>query len=137
MNRRKYGHLYEMFFAYEWGKMACKHAYSSPELQKILKTKEKYDLIVMEHFNSDCMMGVAWHLKAPVIAMSSCALMPWHYDRVGNPLIPSFVPTLFQPSSEKMTFTDRFYNFIDAHLMRILYRLENNYNVSLAKCNVL
>lgn len=122
MSRRRYGYYYEMFFAYDWGKIACANAYSSPGLQEILRKKEKYDVILMEHFNTECMMGVAWYLKAPVIAMSSCALMPWHYDHTGQPIIPSYIPALFSPHSEKMTFAQRFQNFIDVHLMRLLYR---------------
>lgn len=121
MNRRNFGHFYEMKFVYDWGMEACRNIYSSEGLQKVIKAKEKYDVILMEHFNTDCLMGVAWHLRAPVIALSSCALMPWHYDRVGNPHIPSFIPSLFLHSSEKMTFSQRFFNFIDVHIMNFLY----------------
>lgn len=121
VNRRKYGHRYEMKFVYEWGKEACINAYNSSGLQDILRRKEQYDIILMEHFNTDCMMGVAWHLQAPVIALSSCALTPWHYDRMGNPHIPSYISSLFQSTAEKMTFSERFWNFLDVHSLNYAY----------------
>lgn len=110
-----------MKFTYDWGKEACTNAYKSKGLQKILKTKEKFDIILMEHFNTDCMMGVAWHLQVPVISLSSCALMPWHYARVGNPHIPSYIASLFTFGSERMTFSQRFFNFIDVHGLKWTY----------------
>lgn len=121
LNRRRYGHFYEMNFAYEWGKEACINAYNSTGLQRIIRERQHFDLVIMEHFNTDCLMGVAWHLRAPVISMSSCALMPWHHDRVGNPHIPSYIPSLFQPSSERMTFGQRFFNWIDIQVWRLFY----------------
>lgn len=76
----------------------------------------------METFNTDCLYGVAWKLQAPVISLSSCNLMPWHYDRVGNPHIPSYVPSLFMEHSDKMTFSQRLMNFLDIHFKKGFYK---------------
>lgn len=76
----------------------------------------------MEQFNADCMMPIAWKLQAPVIALSSCAMMPWHYDRVGQPLIPSYVPALFMGYSDEMTFTQRLNNWIAVYGLKFLYK---------------
>lgn len=94
-HRPWYSHFREFFLLYQWGIDACDLALNSTVIKNILNKKNKYDVILMEQFNNDCMMAIAWKLKAPVIGMSSCVLMPWHYDRLGNPLIPSYVPALF------------------------------------------
>lgn len=75
----------------------------------------------MEQFNADCMTGVAWKLNIPFIALSSCALMPWHYDRFGNPHIPSYIPSLFVGYDDKMTFAERVSNWFAVHVMKLLY----------------
>lgn len=89
--------------------------------------KQPFDVIIMEQFNSDCMMGVAWKLQAPVIGLSSCALMPWHYDRVGNPHISSYVPALFMGYSDNMSYAARLANWLTIHGMKLLYRYDRNY----------
>lgn len=98
---------------------------NSSAIKEVLNTKEPYDIIVMEQFNTDCMMGVAWKLQAPVIGLSSCALMPWHYERIGNPLIASYVPALFKGHSDKMDFSERLSNWIAIYGMKLLYRWVN------------
>lgn len=59
-NRPSYGHFKEFFMLYEWGLEACELAFNSTAIKNILNTKQKYDVILMEQFNSDCLMGVAW-----------------------------------------------------------------------------
>ncbi|XP_055920857.1 UDP-glucosyltransferase 2-like isoform X1 [Eupeodes corollae] len=120
-NRPIYSHFLEFFLLHEWGKEACNHTIKSPALAQVLKHKNRYDVIIMEQFNTDCLMGVAHVLKAPVIALSSCALMPWHYERFGNPIIPSYIPALFMGQAEKMDFLSRVGNWISFHGLNFLY----------------
>lgn len=108
---------------YNWGVEACHNALNSSAIKQVLSTKEPYDVIILEQFNSDCMMGIAWKLQLPVIGMSSCHLMPWHYDRIGNPLIPSYIPALFKGFSDKMDYFERISNWVAIHGMKFLYRL--------------
>lgn len=105
-----------------WGSEACELALNSPAIQTLLKSQETFDVILMEQFNADCMMGVAWKLNAPVIGLSSCVLMPWHFDRVGSPLIPSYMPSLFVGSSDNMSFLGRLNNWIAVHVMNQMYK---------------
>lgn len=120
-NRNKYvGHFLEFFMLYNWGVEACEHAYNSSAIRTVLSSKKRYDLIIMEQFNTDCLMGVAWKLQVPVIGLSSCALMPWHYDRVGAPHIPSYVPALFMGHSDRMSFGQRLTNLLTVHAMKFL-----------------
>lgn len=69
----------------------------------------------MEHFNTDCLMGIAWKLKAPVIGLSSCSLLPWLYDRVGTPYIPSVMPSFFNDHYGRTTFFQRLTGFVNMY----------------------
>lgn len=111
----------EFFLLHGWGIEACEAAYSSVDVQKIIKKKEQFDLILMEQFNTECMLGLAWKLQVPVIGLSSCALMPWLYERIGNPAIPSYIPALFMGYSDKMTFSERLANWVAVQGMKFLH----------------
>lgn len=111
----------EFFLLHSWGVESCETAYASADVKKMIKTNEQFDLIIMEQFNTDCMLGLAWKLQAPVIGLSSCPLMPWHYDRIGNPIIPSYIPSLFMGYSDKMSFSERLANWIAAQGMKFLH----------------
>lgn len=105
-----------------WAYDSCEMALNSTVVQNLLNTKPKYDVILMEQFNTDCMMGVAWKLKAPVIGLSSCILMPWHYDRFGSPWMLSHVTTQPMGFSSEMTYTERLLNFFFMNSYKILYK---------------
>lgn len=48
--------------------------------------------------------------------------MPWHYDRVGLPDIPSYIPNEFVGYSSNMNFLQRFTNFLIVKLTKVGYR---------------
>lgn len=117
-----YQHWQEFFMLYQWGMEACELALNSTSVKNILKSNKKFDVILLEQFNSDCMMGVAWKLKAPVIGLSSCVMMPWHYDRLANPIYPSYVPGLFLGHSDQMNFMERWNNWVGINGFKLLYK---------------
>ncbi|KAJ6648179.1 UDP-glycosyltransferase UGT5, partial [Pseudolycoriella hygida] len=121
-NRFSFGHFLEFFLLHEWGRQSCETAVNSAAMDKLLKIKEKFDVIIVEQFNSDCMVGVAWKLKAPIIGLSSSAIMPYYYNRFGLAHSPSHVPVLFLGYSDKMTFSQRLSNWIAAHTFPLLRR---------------
>ncbi|XP_017001726.3 UDP-glycosyltransferase UGT5 isoform X1 [Drosophila takahashii] len=117
-------HYIEFFVLYKMGKEDCNTTLHSQALSAILKHPPGYyDVILLEQFNNDCVMSVAHVLQAPVIGMSSCALMPWHYERFGAPLIPSYVSALFQGQSQEMSFAGRLGNWITVHSLNLLYKI--------------
>lgn len=120
--RYSFNHFIEFFLLHSWGTTACEFALNSTTMQTLLKSQQKYDVILAEQFNSDCMMAVAWKLQAPVIGLSSCLMMPWHYDRVGQPSLPSYVPSLMMGYSDQMTYTERLANWITVTATKWLYK---------------
>ncbi|XP_017052945.1 UDP-glycosyltransferase UGT5 [Drosophila ficusphila] len=117
-------HYIEHFVLYNKGKEDCNITLHSQALSDVLKHPPGYyDVILLEQFNTDCAMSVAHVLQAPVVGMSSCALMPWHYERFGAPLIPSYISALFQGQSQEMSFAGRLGNWITVHSLNFLYKI--------------
>lgn len=120
-DRKTYIHFQEFFMLREWGAENCELVMDTPAVKDLIKNPPHYDLILMEQFNSDCMFGLAYKLRAPVIALSSCAMMPWHYGRMGNPQTPSLTPSLFMGYSDEMDFRGRLSNWLGHYGMKVLY----------------
>ncbi|XP_030384084.1 UDP-glucuronosyltransferase 3A1-like [Scaptodrosophila lebanonensis] len=115
--------LLEFFNLFSFGVDSCNQTLSSQALAKILtRPTGYYDVIIMEQFHTDCLMGVAYQLKSPVIALTSSALMPWHYERMGVPIIPSFIPNFFLGHSHEMSIWGRVSNWITIHFLKLLYK---------------
>ncbi|NP_001274756.1 UDP-glucuronosyltransferase 2B14-like precursor [Bombyx mori] len=83
------------------GKENCQVMLANKQVQELIKSKQKFDVVVVEQFNSDCALGVAYKLGAPAIGMSSHTLMPYHYKRLGIPYNPSYVPFHFLEGGTK------------------------------------
>ncbi|KAH8412371.1 hypothetical protein KR009_001525 [Drosophila setifemur] len=117
-------HYYEFFVLYQLGTESCNTTLHSQALAEVLQHPPGYyDVVLMEHFNSDCMMSIPYLLQAPVVALSSCALMPWHYERLGAPLIPSYMSAQPQGKSQEMSFAGRLGNWITVHSLQWLYKI--------------
>lgn len=126
-NPKPYDHLLEFFMLYSWGIDSCDHALNSSAIKNVLNQgrREPFDLIIVEQFNTDCMLGVAHKLKAPVIGLSSCNIMPWHFPRIGLPYEPGFYPTTFIGGSDNMSFGKRLANWFTFVYMNVMYRMIN------------
>ncbi|CAG9767023.1 unnamed protein product [Ceutorhynchus assimilis] len=93
------------------GLPACKSAFENPKLQKLKKTKKKYDLLIAELCMSDCMLGWGWYFDVPTILISSSYPLPSRVDGFGLPESTTYIPTFFaQGFSTKMSIFDRFVN---------------------------
>jgi glucuronosyltransferase len=123
---RTYWNYYQEFLALaDEGKMECEALLSAKNLDKVfeLSREKPFDILVTEYFNTECALGVAYKANiSSYIGMSSCALMPWHYDRIGLPDTPSYIPSEFVGFSDKMTLFERFTSFIVTKGVKMLYR---------------
>lgn len=95
------------FFLYDAGTDNCRTVLADENVQNLWKTKAKFDVILVEQFNSDCSLGLAWHLGAPVVGLTSHSLLPWQYERFGIPKNPSYVPSPFLEGGTKPTLYQR------------------------------
>jgi glucuronosyltransferase len=63
-----------------------------PVTKKFLETDHEFDVIIVEIFMSESLLGFAHRFNAPVIGMSAFGAYKWLNDLVGTPSPPSYVP---------------------------------------------
>lgn len=64
-------------------------------------------------------LGHLWNI--PTVLLSTSSLYPYHYDMIGNPEYPSFLPNNFFPLTLDGSFSKRFYNTY------LFYKFKFNY----------
>ena len=101
----------------------CETVLSQPKVQELIKSKDRFDVVINDLFHTDCFLAFAYKFKATVIAVSTSVLMPWANDRMGNPENPSYIPHLFTPYSDKMNFYERMMNMLTLNLFKLMYYL--------------
>ncbi|XP_050677454.1 UDP-glycosyltransferase UGT5-like [Leptidea sinapis] len=108
------------------GSYTCRQILDDEEVQDIILTQRKFDLVVAEQFNTDCPLAIAHLLKAPVVGITSYMLLPWHYPRYGVPYNPSYILYDVYHGGTKPTFLQRivrsfsyqFINFLQKHICK-------------------
>lgn len=70
--RPSFFHYMEFYILYNAGLENCENALNSSAIKTVLNLarREPFDLVIVEQWNNDCMMGVAHKLNAPVIGLS-------------------------------------------------------------------
>ncbi|CAK1582729.1 unnamed protein product [Parnassius mnemosyne] len=110
------------FFLVTKGMENCKTMLEDKNVQNLWKTKSKFDVVVTEQFNSDCSLGLAHALNAPVVGLTSHALMPWHFSRFGVPFNPSYVSFILLNGGTKPTLYQRLESAIFDTYLRLIYK---------------
>lgn len=102
----------------------CESVLEHPELKKLLHSKEKFDMYIMEIFLSDCFIGIGHALKIPiVVGVSSTVSYPWTNDILRNPDIPSYIPnSVLSNFSDEMNFFERATNLMYLFISKLAYR---------------
>jgi glucuronosyltransferase len=103
------------------GKENCEVMLKNKKVRDLVQSKTKFDVVVVEQFNSDCALGLAYKLNAPVVGMMSHILMPWHYQRLGIPYNTAYVPFHFLEGGTKPTLCQRIERVIFDVYFRTLY----------------
>lgn len=88
-------------------------------VKRLLNSQFKYDLLVTEHFNSEITLAFASKFDIPFILTSSCNMLPWTEQAVGQPYALATKPSTLISLSPKMNFYDRVINTI-ATVLQVL-----------------
>lgn len=84
--------------------------FQSENFQKFLKTKQHFDVVIVESCLQDALYGASLHFNAPLIVTSAFHSSKYTTDLVGVEHFASYVPHLFNHYSDHMTFWQRMYN---------------------------
>ncbi|KAL1490233.1 hypothetical protein ABEB36_012962 [Hypothenemus hampei] len=102
------------------------------EVQDLLRSKEKFDAVIVEQFFNDAHKIFAHHFKAPLILFNPIGSSRWVNNLVANPQNPSYVVDALLSFSTPMTFYQRIYNLmygICSDLIINIYHLPKQYRI--------
>lgn len=99
-------------FVVDAGVENCKALLQNKEVQQLWQANVKFDVVIVEQFNTDCPLGIAFKLGAPVLGITSHSLMAWHYSRFGIPYNPAYVPSQFLGSGKNPTIFEKIERFV-------------------------
>ncbi|KAL3266342.1 hypothetical protein HHI36_010520 [Cryptolaemus montrouzieri] len=117
---------------HQWAQIACNATYSSGRLEVIFNSNDTYDLIIVEMFNTDCLLPINHKFNVPIIGMSSCVLLPWTYMRYGIPSNPSYIPNVFMNYPKVLNFGQRLENTVFTWICLLIFKGRNRNDDSIA-----
>ncbi|CAG9831116.1 unnamed protein product [Diabrotica balteata] len=115
---------------------SSKATLNHPNLQKLLESNEKFDVIILEQFKQEALHVLQCHYEAPLILLNTLGANVWINPYVGNPAPPSYIPDTFSQYSEKMDFWERAFNSILILFERVLLYFsihQNQYEMAISK----
>lgn len=86
--------------------------FSVDGVRQLLNGQSKYDLLITEHFNNELALVFAFKFNIPFIMVSSCNVLPWNQQAVGQPYEPAIKPSTLTYLSPKMNLYNRAMNTI-------------------------
>ncbi|RZB40113.1 2-hydroxyacylsphingosine 1-beta-galactosyltransferase-like, partial [Asbolus verrucosus] len=98
--------------------------FENENVKKLINSKEKFDVVIVEQFLNDAEKALATHFDAPLIIFSSVGANFWVNSLVGNPFPPSYIPDVMLEYSSHMTFCERLVNsliYVWNHLLYYFY----------------
>ena len=110
MEVRKQGNWGLLFFNHTSVLGYCESVYDSKEFMELLQ--QKFDLVLIDAYFHNCLLGFVHQLGAPFILMSPLPVMSPVALVIGNRLPPSFVRETLLHYSHSMTFLQRMANAV-------------------------
>lgn len=83
-----------------------------PEIQGLIQSDDKYDLIIAEMFFFDAVFSFGYKFDAPVIALCTQNLISIYSWILSSPFPSSYIPNSFLPLTEKMSLVSRIMNTV-------------------------
>jgi glucuronosyltransferase len=100
---------------------SCELVFKHRNIHALLKSEDKFDLIITEIIACDCFLGFVHKFKAPYIALMASSPYPWSNDRIANPDNPAYIPNSFTPHTDRMTFWERLKNTVQTQMAKCAY----------------
>lgn len=96
-----------------------------PEMKKLLKSNEKFDLLILELFLTDALLGLSTVFDCPVVALSSNGPHTWVTDVLGSSRPATYVPHMHSDFKTRMNLgrrlEDAVFYFMETIFMNIYH----------------
>nr|QNS26333.1 UDP-glycosyltransferase UGT44A15 [Ostrinia furnacalis] len=112
---------FETLVATKAGNDDCKNLMNNHYVLHMIRTRPRFDVIVVESYNSDCALALAANLSAPYIAFSSQPIQPWQYNRLGIGFNSAYVTQAGLPYGKEPWFFDRLKSYVLYHVTNWVY----------------
>ncbi|KAG8272890.1 UDP-glucuronosyltransferase 1-1 [Homalodisca vitripennis] len=96
----------------------CEKILKFQPVKSLLDSNAKFDLIIIELFNTDCFLSLVHKYGVPYVGISSANTSPEQDGRVGTPLQPAYVSHPDLPLDSHMNFFQRIWNVAYTALVR-------------------
>lgn len=83
---------------------------NNTNVQNLLKSNDKFDVMIMEQFVNEAFRGFQYHYDIPCIVFSTIKSNVWVNNIMGNPQNPSYIEEIMTSFRGPMTFFQRIYN---------------------------
>lgn len=85
-------------------------ALTDDKMKELMKTEEKFDVLVLDAHMNDALLGLGEILKLPVVAFGSAGSNRYTDEMVKNPTNPTYNPITLLGFSDIMNFHERLIN---------------------------
>ncbi|CAK1543147.1 unnamed protein product [Leptosia nina] len=112
---------FEVLVSTKAGNDDCKTLMNNSEVYQMIRGQPRFDVIVVESYNSDCGIALAANLSAPYIAFNPQPLHPWHFNRVGINFDSGHVQQSLLQYGRRPWFFERVKSYILYHITQWVY----------------
>ncbi|CAD1469116.1 unnamed protein product, partial [Heterotrigona itama] len=112
----------DLYMLFLMSGITCEICMKNAEVKRLVDSGEKFDLLLVESFNSNCYMALVHKFNAPFIQISTHQLMPWAIDNLGLSNEASYIPAMFTRLPRPMNFFQRMINAITILFSTMVFR---------------
>lgn len=100
----------------------CEDALTNENVQQLINSKSKFDVVITEALISDCSLGFVHKFNASLVSISPHPLLPWANERMGNVDNPNCIPGYLTCFFDEMNLIQRVFNTVHLNLLKSAYR---------------
>lgn len=112
---------FETLVATKAGNDDCKTLMNNHQVLHMIRTQPRYDVILVESYNSDCGLALAANLSAPYIAFNPQPIQPWQYNRLGINFNSAYIAQSGLQYGKNPWFFERLKSYILYHITNWVY----------------
>jgi UDP:flavonoid glycosyltransferase YjiC (YdhE family) len=109
-NRR--GIIENISSLFRMSSLITQYTLANQNVQRLMNSGEEFDVIIVEHFLNDALVGLGHHFKAPVVLLSSVISSVMNNYIFANPAPASYVPSKGGVVTKHMNFWQRLQNLL-------------------------
>lgn len=113
--------LKEMYILYAMSDFTCGAAFKNPTVKQFVESGTKFDVALVESFNSNCFMALVHKLNIPFVQISTHQLMPWLIDEMALSHQAAFIPSMLTRHPRPMNFLQRTTNVLSANILTTVF----------------